>query len=53
MDSENTNEATIFNAARKILDKQERDAYLAASCEGNPPLRDRIEALLAAAEAES
>jgi WD40 repeat protein/serine/threonine protein kinase len=41
-------EETIFNAAVQILDSAERSAYLAATCEGDSLLRERIEKLVAA-----
>src|ERR1043165_3358088 len=45
-----TNEQTIFDAARQLPDAQARQAYLAAVCAGNAPLRDRLEKLLQASE---
>ncbi|MCC6234960.1 MAG: protein kinase [Verrucomicrobiales bacterium] len=41
---------TIFLNARELRDPAERDAYLTASCAGNPDLRDSVMALLAAAD---
>jgi hypothetical protein len=41
-------EEAIFDAAVQILDCAQRNAYLAAACEGDALLRERIEKLIAA-----
>jgi serine/threonine protein kinase len=53
MSSAQSNEASIFNAARKIDSQEERDAYLNQSCGDDADLRKRVEKLLAAYIAES
>lgn len=47
-------EEELFDAASELSDEAERAAFLRRACEGNEALRQRVEALLAAAtEAES
>lgn len=53
MPTEQPNEATIFNAARKLESSAERDAYLAEACQGDAALRDRVNKLLSAFDAQS
>ena len=53
MTSERTNEATIFNAARKIESDDKRRAFLDDACGNDSGLRGRVEILLAAFLEES
>ena len=39
---------TLFEAALKLTDAQQRAAFLEAACQGNPDLRRRLDDLLAA-----
>ena len=48
MTPERTNEATIFNSARKIESDDKRRAFLDDACGNDSGLRDRVEILLAA-----
>src|SRR6516225_552386 len=41
-------ERDIFTAARQMTDPAARSAYLDEACDGDPALRDRVEALLQA-----
>src|SRR6185312_2185807 len=53
MNAEPQREEELFDAARRMTDASERAIFLGRSCAGNPAMRRRIEALLAAeAEAE-
>jgi serine/threonine protein kinase len=47
MDDTLSNEEEVFDAARKIDDLVEREAYLGRMCGDDPGLRERIDALLA------
>ena len=53
MTPERTNEATIFNAARKIESDDKRRAFLDDACGNDSGLRGRVEILLAAFLEES
>lgn len=53
MTSEQPNEASIFNAARKIESADERDAFLTDACGNDTGLRGRVDKLLAAFIEES
>src|SRR3989442_3375430 len=48
MGNTNEQEEAIFQAASELIDPGRRRAYLDAACAQNPPLRQRIEQLLAA-----
>jgi len=53
MHAEPQREEELFDAARKLSDASERAIFLGRSCMGNPAMKARIEALLAAeSEAE-
>src|SRR4051812_21256888 len=53
MNAEPQREEELFDAARKLTDASERAIFLGRSCVGNPAMKARIEALLAAeADAE-
>ena len=41
------NEQTIFTEALERMDPEERDAFLAQACQGDPSRRQRIDRLLA------
>ncbi len=51
--SEDSQEVSIFNAARKIERSADRDAYVAEACGGDSALQERVEKLLSAHDAES
>ena len=53
MASEQSNEASIFNAARKIESVDERNAFLVNACGDDAGLRERVNILLAAFLEES
>ncbi|MEO1528121.1 MAG: hypothetical protein AAFX06_22035 [Planctomycetota bacterium] len=53
MSADSKNEASIFNAARKIESSEERHAYLEEACGDNNDLRGRVEILLSAFFEES
>ena len=53
MNSEQKNEASIFNAARKIESADKRNAYLDDACRNDAVLRGRVDILLAAFIEES
>ena len=44
-------EETLFHAALEIEDPARRAAYLDGACQGDPALRERLEALLAGSSA--
>ena len=46
-------EEAIFYVARKLEDREARDAYLRQVCGGNASLRDRVDALLTVSEQEA
>ncbi len=52
MNAEPQREEELFDTARRMTDASERAIFLGRSCAGNPAMRHRIEALLAA-EAEA
>ncbi len=53
MATEQPNEASIFNSARKIESSEERIAYLTEACQGDAALQERVEKLLVAYAEES
>lgn len=53
MPSEKPTEATVFNTARNLVSSADREAYLTEVCEGDAPLRERVDKLLTAFSAES
>jgi serine/threonine protein kinase len=46
MDDTLSHEEEVFDAARKLDDPAEREAYLERACDDDPNLRERVEALL-------